>query len=186
MTKFVGQWPHDQWCVWFRNQRNNTTNGSLMLWPSSIFNWIRRWLGHKNIFNQFHSCEVPVQKSPISTPYVPRNKPFIPFSSNVQSNETLLKPEMSASDQKEKIWDKPSPRTSDPVTISSSSKDSIKSLPSIEITELKLSTRVRKPVDRLNYSFFKGWINIQMLMSTYELMLMFCFRLGTFKMYLFC
>ena len=66
---------------------------------------------------------------------------------------------MSISDQKGKIRDKFSPKTSDLLTISTSSKDSIKSLPSMDFTELRRSICVRKPVDRLNYSSFKGWIN---------------------------
>ena len=78
------------------------------------------------------------------------------FSSNVQPKEILVIPEMSAPDQKERIRDKPSSRSSDPVAISTTSRDSIKSPPSMDSAELRRSARVRKPVNRLNYSSFKG------------------------------
>ena len=66
------------------------------------------------------------------------------FSSNIQPKEILVKPEISASEQKERIQDKPNPRTSDLVTISTSSKDSVKFLFFMDSAGLIRSIRMRK------------------------------------------
>ena len=128
----------------------------------------------KRHFNQCRACEVLVQKSQASTTFVPQKISFVTFTSK---EEIFVKSEMNASDQKERISGKSSLRTSDPVTISTSSKDSIKCPPFMDSAELRHSALVRKPFDRLNFSSFKQRINFQMLMLTYELMLMFFSRL---------
>ena len=63
---------------------------------------------------------------------------------------------MSAFDQKERIRNKPSLKTSDPVTINTSSKDSVKSLFSMDYAELRYSTHMRKNSWQIELFFVQG------------------------------
>ena len=110
----------------------------------------------KRHFNQLRECEVPVQRPENFVQIVPRKRSFVTFNSSLQPADIPIRSEKCGTEQGEGTLCKSESQEGDSqVTVSKSSSDFIKSKTSSDSVELRRSTRVRKPVQRLNYSSFK-------------------------------